>query len=640
MQFLTNLDLSKNELQNAVIQPLATAPANPKLGQVYFDTAENALMQYKESGWARVGVVYNQTASTGAVVSGLDDEGTVTTKNVIELTLTGYTPVDGGVVATGASLGTAIHDLDEELKNVIAGGGEPNQEAWSYINVGETTISASAKKDTFKVIGSGAATVAANASTKTITVGVSVDSAMSTTSTNPVQNKTADAAIKAAQAAAETTAKNYTDTKDTAMGTRVTAVETGLAAAEATITKLDGADTVAGSVKKQIKDAIAAEDTLAQGYASDAEDAAKAYADEIVGDLDGELAAVAKSGMASDVTIIDEAGKLTADNVEAAIAELITMIDAGGSGSAVTVEKDTTVSGIAARYTIKQGGTAVSGGVIDIPKDMVVKSGRVEVNPTGKPAGTYLVLVLQNATEDEIYINVSSLIDIYTAGDDTTTGHVTVTDRKIQMNVIDGSIGSTQLDSTTNATLAVVGVLNGSASTDGSVKKQIATAKAEVETEIDNLKNGEVADNTAAIEALDGRVEDTEDAIELLNGADTVTGSVKQQIKTAKTAVEAEITALENGAVADNTAAIAALEESKADKADVDEIPVVKVATATLAVGGTSASVSYSGTVINTFVKDASGAEVVTDVTIGTSAVSFSVAQAATAALTCVVLYF
>lgn len=31
MKFLTNLDLSQNEIQNAVIQPLAAAPANPKM---------------------------------------------------------------------------------------------------------------------------------------------------------------------------------------------------------------------------------------------------------------------------------------------------------------------------------------------------------------------------------------------------------------------------------------------------------------------------------------------------------------------------------------------------------------------------------------------------------------------------------
>ena len=45
---LTNLDLSKNELQNAVVQPLAVAPSNPALGQIYTNSAD------KEAGRRRV----------------------------------------------------------------------------------------------------------------------------------------------------------------------------------------------------------------------------------------------------------------------------------------------------------------------------------------------------------------------------------------------------------------------------------------------------------------------------------------------------------------------------------------------------------------------------------------------------------
>lgn len=164
MQFLVNLDLVKNELQNAVIQPLAVAPSNPKTGQIYFNTTDKKLKQYTGSEWVTVGVVYNETSTTGKVVTGLGSEGSVTATNVIDLTLTGYTPVDGGYVSAGDSIGLAIAELDEAVKNAVAGGGEINQNAWSYIetpvqstntttevngNTAKVTIEADSKKDTF-----------------------------------------------------------------------------------------------------------------------------------------------------------------------------------------------------------------------------------------------------------------------------------------------------------------------------------------------------------------------------------------------------------------------------------------------------------------------------------------------------------
>ena len=163
---LTNLDLNKNEIQNAVLQPLATAPANPKFGQVYTNSNDKIIYQYDGEKWKPVGVVYSQAGSTGAVIVGLGTDGTVTTKKIVELTLNDYQPVDGGYIADGDTLQKAFAALDTAVKNAVAGGGEVNQNAFSNI-----TIPKQSTNDTTEVAGqNAAATVSATSKTDTFSL--------------------------------------------------------------------------------------------------------------------------------------------------------------------------------------------------------------------------------------------------------------------------------------------------------------------------------------------------------------------------------------------------------------------------------------------------------------------------------------
>lgn len=184
------------------------------------------------------------------------------------------------------------------------------------------------------------------------------------------------------------------------------------------ITKLNGDETTDGSVAKAVK---TAQDTL-QGKI----DANKKEVDGKIGTL-------------TDLTTDDKTSLVKAINENKAA------IDAAKAADKVTLDTTTTTDGMLKSYTVKQGARTV--GVIDIPKDMVVKSGVVEVNPEGQKAGTYIVLTLANATEDKIYINVASLVDIYTAEQKATQVQLTInpTTREISAVIVAGSIGTAEL---------------------------------------------------------------------------------------------------------------------------------------------------------------------------------------------------
>ncbi len=156
------------------------------------------------------------------------------------------------------------------------------------------------------------------------------------------------------------------------------------------------------------------------------------------------LAKVATTGAAVDIAVADTAEKFIATDLEAVLAELADSIQVGGNDSKVTCEK-TSPKGVAARYVFKQGGAAIENATIDIPKDMVVKSGTVvakaEAGAWGE-AGTYLELTLANATNDKVYINVGDLIEYVTSGstEEDSVQVAVSTDHKVTASIKDGSI--------------------------------------------------------------------------------------------------------------------------------------------------------------------------------------------------------
>lgn len=176
-------------------------------------------------------------------------------------------------------------------------------------------------------------------------------------------------------------------------------------------------------------------------------------------------------------------------DVDAAIEAAIDKIPAA---PAYSLKKAADSGAYAAVYHLTKDGENI-GDEINIPKDMVVESGKVVENPTGQAAGTYIELKLQNVT-NPLYINVGSLIEYVTSGSKADDAVVVAVDNdhKVTATLTDGKITLAKLEKDVQDAIALA---------------KTALQAADITGKADKV-TGAVAGNFAGLDA-DGNLTDS-----------------------------------------------------------------------------------------------------------------------------------
>lgn|GEM_PF-1527705 len=82
LKHLSNLDLNQNELQNARLQNLATAPSSPVSGQAYFNTTVNKAFMWNGTAWIELTSVGTITSIVGTAPIGASLSGSTVTVSI------------------------------------------------------------------------------------------------------------------------------------------------------------------------------------------------------------------------------------------------------------------------------------------------------------------------------------------------------------------------------------------------------------------------------------------------------------------------------------------------------------------------------------------------------------------------------
>lgn len=166
MKYLVNLDLSQNELQNAKIQNLATAPESAVAGQIYYNTASNKYFGYNGTKWVDLGYEHPAThtiAQVSGLQAALDSKAATDHNHNGAYKPANYVPAWGEVTGKPTEFTPASHTHAEYV----------NQKAFSNVKVGTTTVSSDSTTGTLELVAGTNVTLTADEATDKITISAS-----------------------------------------------------------------------------------------------------------------------------------------------------------------------------------------------------------------------------------------------------------------------------------------------------------------------------------------------------------------------------------------------------------------------------------------------------------------------------------
>lgn len=185
MKFLAHIDLSKNQLQNAVIHPLGTPPTGIE-GQIYYNSSVGDKKLYIHDGatWTPVGDITSvasttsqltvTSGTTGAVSLALDIASTVTnggtglvTSDLLYDYITGGTASVTSIIAgTGISVNSATGAVTVTNTDL----GSSQNIFKNFAVAGQNTVVADSNNDTLTLVAGSNVTITTNDTTDTITI--------------------------------------------------------------------------------------------------------------------------------------------------------------------------------------------------------------------------------------------------------------------------------------------------------------------------------------------------------------------------------------------------------------------------------------------------------------------------------------